>query len=465
MSARILHLSTTDIQGGAARGAYWLHRALASKGVDSLMLVDRKYSDDKSVLAPANGGRLVRRLRSCAEILPILRYRKTDDSYWSVNWVPSRIGALIDAVAPDIVHLHWSGGGFLPIQAFKHLRRPVVWTLRDMWPFTGGCHYTAGCQRYRTGCGCCPQLRSTFSHDLSRRVFERKQMHWRDLDLWLVPISGWLADVARSSPLFRERPIEVIPNGLDLRRFRPAEKELARKLWNLPQDRQLILFGALNATADRRKGYAALCRAVSALARAGWRERAELVVFGSDGGDGHSTLGLDVRYVGHVQDDYRLSLLYAGADVMVVPSLQESFGKTLIEAMACATPVVAFDSGGPSDIIEHQRTGYLARPFYAEDLARGIAWCLEGHERSTELGNAARARAESLYDIDMVADRYRALYLRIMETSLPQHEGSRSGAPAPERRQDPVYFGSYLEGLRHAAALRRLHTFSGSLRA
>jgi glycosyltransferase involved in cell wall biosynthesis len=413
MTLRILHLSTTDIQGGAARGAYWLHRALGAAGVESLMLVDRKYSDDETVLAPANGGKLIRRLRAYADALPLIRYDRTDESFWSINWVPTRMGRLIRAIDPDIVHLHWSGGGFVPIQQFKSFGVPVVWTLRDMWPFTGGCHYTAGCERYRTGCGRCPQLRSASDDDLSRHVFERKQAHWRAIDLWLVPISSWLADAARRSPLFEDTPMEVIPNGVDLERFQPAGRMAARRAWNLPEDRRLILFGALNATTDRRKGYDELRRAVAILSKSGWRDRAELVVFGADGGDDREALGLNVRYVGHLRDDARLALLYSAADVMVTPSLQEAFGKTLIEAMACATPVVAFDSGGPSDIVEHRRTGYLARPFDPESLAAGIAWCLDGTERVGELGRAARARALSHYGIDRIAGLYCNLYRRI----------------------------------------------------
>jgi glycosyltransferase involved in cell wall biosynthesis len=428
VSPRILHLSTTDIQGGAARGAYWLHRALRVAGIDSLMLVDRKYSDDDSVLAPANGGPVVRRLRAYADALPLQRYRRTGEAYWSVNWVPTRMGRVIDAIDPDVVHLHWSGGGFVPIQLFESFGRPVVWTLRDMWPFTGGCHYTAGCERFRTGCGRCPQLRSQSEDDLSRHVFERKRVHWRDLDLWLVPISGWLADTARQSPLFATVPIEVIPNGVDTGRFRPTDKETARRAWDLPQDRRLILFGALNATTDRRKGYDELRRAISMLAASGWADLAELVVFGADGGDNREALGLNIRYVGHLHDDERLALLYAAADVMVAPSLQEAFGKTLIEAMACATPVVAFDSGGPRDIVEHKRTGFLARPFEPESLAAGIAWCLSGGGRAIDLGLAARARATSIYGIDRIAGLYCRLYRRITERSAT--EADTGNAPA-----------------------------------
>jgi glycosyltransferase involved in cell wall biosynthesis len=190
----------------------------------------------------------------------------------------------------------------------------------------------------------------------------------------------------------------------------------ARQAWGLPAQRRVILFGALNAVSDRRKGYQLLRRAVALLAKSGWSERASLVVFGAEDGDG-GDMGLDVRYLGHVTDDTKLAQLYAAADVMVVPSLQESFGKTLIEAMACGTPVVAFDSGGPADIVDHKRTGYLAHAFSADDLAAGVAWCLEGQDRAVALGLAARARVESRYSIDRVAGSYRSLYRRILEKS------------------------------------------------
>jgi glycosyltransferase involved in cell wall biosynthesis len=418
---RILHLSTTDTEGGAARGAYWLHRALLRQGFDSRMLVDRKYASDETVIARANGGAILRRLRACGEILPLLRYRRTDESYWSVNWVPTAMYNTVETLDPDIIHLHWGGGGFLPIEALARFRRPVVWTLRDMWPFTGGCHYTAGCNRFRIGCGQCPQLRSSSETDLSRRIFERKQRHWQNVPLRLVPISTWLADAARTSPLFDGVPVEVIPNGLDLRRFHPVRVADARRAWNLPQDRKLILFGALNATRDRRKGFVELCQAISHLTRDGQIRDTTLLVFGADDSAGFAAPDIDVQYLGHVSDDSRLALLYSAADVMVVPSLQEAFGKTLIEAMACATPVVAFDHGGPSDVVKHLSTGYLARAFDPEDLASGIGWCLAESSRSDALGRAARARATTRYNIESIAARYAALYKRVHSEHLREH--------------------------------------------
>lgn len=408
---RVVHLSTSDIRGGAARGAYWLHRALAGRGVDSRMLVGRKYGDDDDVLAfPAAGGRAEGWLRARLDRLPLGFYRKTDESFWTVGWLPRRIAGVLRRLAPDIVHVHWTGGGFLPVQAMAGLGVPAVWTLRDMWSLTGGCHYSLECDRYRTGCGRCPQLRSDREGDLSRFVFRRKQASWHDLAPRLVPISRWLADEARASPLLQRMPIRVIPNGIDTGRFRPAGRALARRAWDIPDGRRCILFGALDAVRDRRKGFTLLVEALRLLERFRRSGDTEVLVFGDLQPDAMPDVGLPVRFLGPIADDLILSRLYEAADVMVAPSVQEAFGKTLVEAMACGTPVVAFDHGGPADIVEHGATGYLARAFCPEDLARGIAWCIDDDGRNAELGRQARRRAESEFDIGVVAGRYEALY-------------------------------------------------------
>lgn len=413
---RVLHLSTFDVDGGAARGSLWLHDALRARGVSSLMMVGRKQSDDETIKAPP--GKLAQftaRLRGRFDELPLRRYDKTDESFWTIGWLPSRFDRQVAAFAPDIVHLHWVGAGFLPVSALAQFDCPVVWTLRDMWAFTGGCHYTAGCERYLDGCGACPQLRSDDPGDLSRTVWERKRKHWQGLDLWLVPISGWLGECAQESPLLANYPIEVIPNGLDTSLFVPTDKGEARRAWGLPEDRQIIVYGAVNATRDRRKGFPEL---LAALQHISGTERAEnmlLVVFGDLKPDDIPDLGIETRFVGYIKDNERLSLLYSAADAAVMPSLQEAFGKTLIEAMACGTPVVAFGSGGPLDIVEHQGNGYLAKPHCPADLAAGIVWCLDQSRSNGRLGLEARAKVEAEFDIEVIADRYHALYRRVLE--------------------------------------------------
>ena len=180
MAPKILHLSSFDLDvgNGAARGSLWLHNAIRGNGFDSSMVVGRKRSDDPSIAAmPGAVGPLAAALRMRLDRLPLRHYAKTADSFWTIGWLPCRVDRLMKEVDPDIVHLHWVGSGFLPIQALREFRRPIVWTMRDMWTFTGGCHYTAGCERYRERCGCCPQLQSDQAGDLSRVIWERKWAH------------------------------------------------------------------------------------------------------------------------------------------------------------------------------------------------------------------------------------------------------------------------------------------------
>jgi glycosyltransferase involved in cell wall biosynthesis len=415
---KVLHLSTTDIQGGAARGAFWLHTALRRCGVDSHILVDRKYSDCDSVSERSLlGGRLARGFRSKLDALPLHMYRKSSESYWSVGWVPNGIPRDIASSEADIVHLHWIGQGFVPVGALPRFRRPVVWTMRDMWSFTGGCHHTATCTRFTEACGACPQLQSESERDLSRRLWQHKNRNWQSVDLWLVAISNWLADCAKSSSLFRGRPVSVIPNGVDTRQFRPIDKTVARTRLGLPLGRRLVLFGAIDPVRDPRKGFQYFCEAVRILASTGRADEIELLLFGRADDSVLRRLALPCHRVGHLDDDELLANVYSSADVLVAPSILEPFGKTLIEAMACGTPVVAFDNGGPRDIVEHKVSGFLAPVYSAETLAEGIAWCLGGDGRSVALRRHARTRVESHFDIDAIALRYSALYERILGSS------------------------------------------------
>lgn len=413
---RVLHLCTSDVRGGAARGAYSLHRKLREKGVDSRMLVGRKHSGDPTV-AQLRGAfaPFSERVRGRLDLLPLRRYNKTDESFWSIGWQPRRLSGALAAFEPDLVHVQWTGGGFLPIEALRDIQVPIVWTLRDMWAFTGGCHYTAGCDSYITACGTCPQLRSKREDDLSRTVVTRKRRAWQDLDLWLVPISEWMARRAKESYLFSETPATVIPNGIDTTQFRPVDKRQARVALGLPVHGRYILFSALNALEDTRKGFWHLAEALGALRSRSDGDPPELIVAGDMVSETAPELPVKTRFLGWINDNERLASLYAAADVAVAPSLQEAFGKVHVEAMACATPVVAFDSGGPREIVQHKRTGYLAKPFDPEDLARGLDWCLGAVALSGQLGEAARARAQRKYDIGVVAERYIDLYREILE--------------------------------------------------
>jgi glycosyltransferase involved in cell wall biosynthesis len=222
-----------------------------------------------------------------------------------------------------------------------------------------------------------------------------------------------LAKCARASSVFGDLSITVIPNGIDTKVFRPLERRFAREVLGLPQDRPLILFGAVRARDDPRKGYSTLQHALALLADA--PSVPELVVFGSEG-DPDANLGtLPIRFMGHIQDDITLALLYSAADVFVAPSIEENLSNVVMEALACGLPCAAFAVGGMNDLIDHRANGYLARPHEPEDLAAGITWILADEQRRSEMATAARKKVESNFSIDQIACRYLELYHTVLE--------------------------------------------------
>jgi glycosyltransferase involved in cell wall biosynthesis len=249
-------------------------------------------------------------------------------------------------------------------------------------------------------------------------VWRRKAGAWKNLNLTIVAPSAWLAECAKASSLFRDLRVEVIPHGLDLKTYRPVEQKLARKLLHLPQDRRLVLFGAQSgATSDPRKGFHLLQPALKLLNRSGSQDNIELVVFGATQPSDAVDLGFNTHYLGRFHDDISLALVYSAADVMVVPSMQEAFGQTASESLACGTPVVAFGATGLKDIVDREQNGYLATPFEVEDLARGIAWVLDDEERHQKLRLFARKKAEAEFTLDLQARRHLSLFTEILEKS------------------------------------------------
>ena len=416
---KVLILSISDLGGGAARAAYRLHQGLLAGGIDSQMLVQNKLSGDRTVIAPKS-----KIERGVAAVKPALdqllfafhRDRDRTINIYSSQWLPNKIADKIAQINPDIINIHWVCGGFIPIEALSKLNKPLVWTLHDMWAFTGGCHYSGECDRYRDSCGACPQLGSTREGDLSRWIWQRKAKAWKNIDLTIVTPSKWLAKCARSSSLFKNLRVEVIPHGLDTTLYSPRPKNMARKIFNLPQDKQLILFGAINSLSDRNKGFELLQKALQNL-RSDNHQNLEIVVFGASESKEPIDLGFKIHYLGKIFDCVTLSLMYSAADVMIVPSRQESFGQTAFEAMACGTPVVAFDNTGLKDIVDHEQNGYLARPFDTEDLARGIVWVLDNREKYQKLSDCARKKAEREFASEIQARRYLSLYTEVLEQS------------------------------------------------
>lgn len=410
---KVLMLNTFDDVAGADRAAGRLQRGLRALGIDASLLVQFKFNAESDAICRGSRvGTLLKRLKLYLGLLPVRLYANRPENNFTPALLPDRLAARVAEMAPDIVHLHWLGAGFCRIESIGKFDLPLVWTLHDSWPFTGGCHVPGDCVRYRERCGACPVLGSARERDLSRWTWLRKKRAWRDRGMVAVAPSRWLADCARASSLFRDLRVEVIPNGLDTETFRPMDKRAARDFLGLPQERRIIMFGAVNAVSDRNKGWHLLQPALK-LVGADFPD-ALAVVFGADQPAQRAEPGIELRFIGRLKGDAPLVAAYCAADVLVVPSLQESFCQSATEAMACGTPVVAFGATGLLDVVEHRESGYLAEPYDVEDLARGIGWVVEDKVRLARLSLNARSRVEAEFSIEKVSQRYAALYRELL---------------------------------------------------
>ena len=410
---KILLVNTSDINGGAARAAYRLHHALLNAGIDSQMLVQSKTSDDYTVIA--NETKIQKglaKLRPTLDSLPVKFYKNRTKTLFSSAFLPSfGLAERINALNADVVHLHWINAGMLRIEELAKINAPIVWSLHDMWAFTGGCHYDENCEGYKQRCGHCKVLTSLKENDLSRRIHNRKSKAFQRIEnLTIVGLSQWIANCAKESQLFRSQRVECLPNPLDTDVFSPFDKIQARALFNLPTNKKLILFGAMGATSDPRKGFNELSDALSLLER----DDVELVVFGSNRPKESQDFKYKAHYLGHLHDDVTLRVLYSAADVMVVPSLQENLSNAIMESLACATPVVGFDVGGNSDLVDHQINGYLAKPLDTIDLANGIDWVLNS-ENYDQLCEKAREKVVTTFATRLVAKQYIELYQQVKQ--------------------------------------------------
>ncbi|MEM7591331.1 MAG: glycosyltransferase family 4 protein [Cyanobacteria bacterium P01_A01_bin.83] len=417
---KVLLVSNSDIQGGAARATFRLHQGLNSIDVNSKMLVQTKHISDQRILgsrAASGIGQVIAGSKLTLSQLPLKFFPDYDGSAYSIQWLPDSIAAKVDQLEPDIINLHWICNNYLKIETLSKFNKPIIWTLHDMWPFTGGCHYSQECDRYTESCGACPQLGSQRDWDISRWVWQRKAKAWQNLNLTIVAPSSWLGKCTRSSSLFKNLRVAVIPNGLDTNIYRPINKKVARDLLGLPQDKQLILFLSLKATSDKRKGFHLLQPALQQLGQTSWQEKLELIIVGASTPEKQPKLGFKSHYLGILRDDMTLALAYSAADAFVAPSVQDNLPNTVVESISCATPCIAFKIGGMPDIVEHQQNGYLAEPYQIEDLAQGIAWVLENKERYQKLSHRAREKAEQEFSLKILASSYSSLFTEILDRS------------------------------------------------
>lgn len=409
---KIAIVNHSDINGGAARAAWRIHHALRKSGMNSQMYVNRSFVDDWTVIGPrGNFEQVMGMLRSPLGRVVNCLCRTSNPILHSPAILPSSWTKKLNKSDMDIVHLHWINNEMMSIADISRISKPLIWTLHDMWAFCGAEHYTED-YRWRDTYNNKNRPKYESGFDLNRWTWQRKLKLWKK-PIHIVAPSHWLAECARSSVIMHDWPISVIPNALDVNCWKPVEKKLARNLLNLPDNCPLLAFGAIGGGRDPRKGMDLLIKALDHLR--GEYQDLQLLVFGQNQPKELPDLGFPVHYIGHLHDTLSLRVLYSAADAMVVPSRQEAFGQTASEAHACGTPVIAFDVCGLPDIVEHKQSGWLAKPFDTEDLARGIKWVLDDQYRYDFLSKRAREIATEKFSFSVISDLYIKLYGKVLE--------------------------------------------------
>lgn len=415
---KVLHINTHESQGGAARAAYRIHEALLKEGVDSYFYALFPGDDGKRTLYGKPKSKVGRGYWKIHKAIGQL-YEQIVKRVVCVNQsVPISLGVastlnreFIREFNPDVIHLHWICGSFISIEDLKWLAQyPLVWTQHDTWAVTGGCHYNEECQKYKTECEKCHLFKSVFCIDLAKILFNRKKNSYSNANIKVVGCSHWIADLARKSVVFSDKDVFCVQNTLNNEVFKPKDKLSVRKILGLPQEKKIVLFGAMNSTSDKRKGFQYLLDAIQYLLKSRVSFDFELMVFGSKEPENPPDFGVPVHYMGRFSDDLSLSMIYSAADVMLVPSMYENFPNTGLESLNCGTPVAAFRIGGIPDQIDHKVNGYLAEPYDSEDLARGIAYILEDEERWQQMSRAARKKAEECFNEERIAQEYIKVY-------------------------------------------------------
>ena len=415
---KVALINTADAGGGAPAACMRLLNALQSRQVAATLAVKEKMTANSGVVqvVPPFWGKV----NFFKERLPFILFHEKNKSVrfaFSTANAGSSIAHNPVVAEADILHIHWTNSGYLSVKNLKELfalGKPVVWTLHDMWAFTGGCHYSGGCENFLNECGNCWMLRKPHHDDLSHTGWVRKAaMLNKAKNLHVVACSNWLAGVAKSSSLFSMHKVSAIPNPIDTAVFAPRDKAVMRIKWKINPAAPVILFGAANIN-DRRKGIGYLVAALDKLKyQYEGHPEPEVVIFGKNKHFDVKQLPFKVTELNIISSQTDLAEIYSLADVFVSPSVEDNLPNMIMEALACGTPVAAFNTGGIPDMVDHLQNGYLAEYKSADDLAAGIRYILAGHRSS--MASAARAKVLANFTPETVAGQYITLYQNLLD--------------------------------------------------
>lgn len=417
---KVIHLNTYDGNGGAGRACYRLNTALQNAGLESEMYTFMKFSQKLNIhaLYPNLVQRALATTNILAERYLPKFYTKDLKLPFSLSLFGTDIHQHPAVKAADIIHLHWVNHGFLNPAALEKLallNKPIVWTIHDSNTFTGGCHVRFNCQHYLNACGFCPLLKNPAEHDISNQVWLKKQKAYQKIKPQIISPSTWLAEAAGQSGLLKNAPISVIPNTLETQIFKPTNKSVAKRALSIQENQFVLLSGFMPSKKDAHKGTAYLVNALDLwiTKNPNLKDKVTLLIFGNRQTETNLPFKIPVQFLGTINDDEKLALAYAAADVFLTTSLEDNLPNTVMESLACGTPVVSFTTGGIPDMVIHQQNGYLAVYKNTEDFTRGLHWVYQ-HPDKEKLNINARETVMNKFSEEIIARKHLKLYQQIL---------------------------------------------------
>lgn len=414
---RVLLINTSEQIGGAAIASHRLMEALKDNGIKAKLLVRDKQTDEVTVVPLRKSWRnLWNFLWERIVIWKANRFRKHQLFAVDIANTGTDITGLPEFQQADVIHLHWVNQGMLSLKNLRAILasgKPVVWTMHDMWPITGICHHAETCRLYTTHCHTCPLLLRGHPKDLSYKVFEQKRQLYATGRLTFIACSRWLEGLARQSALTQGHPVTNIPNPINIRVFRPLDRQQIRQRLGLPSDKYLLLFSSMKIT-DKRKGIDYLVEACRLLSQnyPDFSRRLAVVVMGKASEEYNGLFPFPVFSLSYRSGEKEIADVYNAVDLFVTPSLMENLPNTIMEAMACGIPCVGFHIGGIPQMIDHLHNGYVAQYKSADDLANGIFWSLNDGDYP-RLSEEARRKVVTNYSAAVIARQYIQVYNQI----------------------------------------------------
>jgi glycosyltransferase involved in cell wall biosynthesis len=413
---KVIHLNTYEGNGGAGRACLRLNDALNNNGAESEVMVYYQFKESAKTTSfsktPIQKALAI--FNILAERYLVRLFVKAMKTPFSLQWFGRSIIKHPKVKQADIIHLHWINHGFLSprvLAQLEDLDKPMVWTFHDSNAFTGGCHVRYACENFHKECGFCPLLRSSGKDDLSRQTWKRKKEAYANLNFHIVAPSQWMYNSVKFSSLMGARQVAVIPNTIETHVFKPYVKAEAKKILKIAPEKFVLMSGFMPSANDKHKGTAYLLEALVKFSKRPGvkKDNIELVIFGNKEQAELPEFPFKTTFLGTIDNDEHLAKCYSAADAFLSASLEDNLPNTVMESLACATPVIAFKTGGIPDMVKHQQNGFLATYESAVDLANGMEWLYRLPNRE-EIQKEARRTILTEFSPAVIAEKHISLY-------------------------------------------------------